>query len=301
MKSKFEEIVDVRLIGGHNPKKMNELAVLASKERIAPSSEDKEKVLFIGIDVQNDFLENGELAVPNSHIDVENMTRFIYDNLKKITSICVSMDAHDIEQIFHSSWWIDKDGNHPAPFTVITRVDVENGKWRATQQPEESKEYIEQLEKVGKKQLIIWPYHCLAGTFGAALEGQFSNIIHFHSMVRQTEIIKIFKGQDPLSEMYGIVKPEYSKTDMANYEFLESLKGYQKIIIGGEAKSHCVLESVKQIVDYYKTDVELTSNIYLLKDCMSSIQGFEDSTEQEISELQKNYGIQVVDSSELKL
>ncbi|WP_153733285.1 cysteine hydrolase family protein [Sporosarcina obsidiansis] len=300
-KIKFEEIVDVSKIGSKSTKGLNELMILANKDKVTPSREDVEKVLFIGIDFQVDFMENGELGVPNSHKDVERITRFLYQNLEKITTIALSLDTHELHQLFHASWWVDAKGNHPAPFTVITREDVELGKWKAVEKQNESLAYIVQLERLGKKQLLIWPYHCIEGTFGAALEGQFSNMVHFHSLIRQSRIQKIVKGQDPLSEMYGIIKPEYAEADGTNYVFLHSLLAYDKIVIAGEAKSHCVLESVRQIVDYYVDEPELLSKIYLLDDCMSPIPGFEDSTEHACKELQNHMGIHIVKSTEFKL
>ena len=301
MKTKFEEIVDVSRVGSENTKGLNELMVLANAEKMAHSREDVEKVLFIGIDIQNDFMENGELGVPNSHKDVERVTKFLYQNLDKVTTIALSLDTHEMHQIFHPSWWVDAEGNHPVPFTVITTEDVEKGKWMAVEKQEESLAYIIHLERLGKKQLLIWSYHCIEGTHGAALEGQFSNMVHFHSVIRQSSIQKIVKGQDPLSEMYGIIQPEYAKTDGTNYAFLQSLLAYDKIVIAGEAKSHCVLESVRQIVEYYGDKHELPSKIYLLDDCMSPIPGFEVSTEHAFKELQKNYGFHIVKSTEFIL
>lgn len=301
MRTSFEEIVDLGAIGGENTKKINDLLALANLEDQTPSDLDATRVLLIGIDFQNDFMENGELAVPNSHKDIGNVTKFIYNNLEKITTIAVSLDTHQIHQIFHPSWWVDENGNHPNPFTIITARDVKMGKWVAVEKQEESLEYVQNLEKLSKKQLCIWPYHCIEGTMGAALEGQFSNIVHFHSFVRKSTIEKIVKGKDPLSEMYGIIKPEYDRTDYCNVEFLEMIKSYDKIIIAGEAKSHCVLESVRQILEYYADEKDVTSRLYLLEDCMSSIPGFESATEETFSKFNKEYQVNIVKSTEFSL
>ncbi|RFU60582.1 cysteine hydrolase family protein [Peribacillus glennii] len=301
MKASFESIVDVTAIGGQNSAKIHELLTLASKEELVQSVQDTDRVLFLGIDFQNDFMENGGLAVPNSHQDVANVTRFIYDNMERITTIAVSIDTHEPQQIFHPSWWVDLSGHNPEPLTIISAEDVDNGKWKPVEHYEVSKDYVHNLEKLGKKQLCIWPYHCLQGTNGAALESQFSNMIHFHSIARKSKLQKIVKGLDPLSEMYGIIKAEYDRSDYCNHEFLQSLKGYDKIIIAGEAKSHCVLESVKQIAEHYAKDREITSRIFLLEDCMSPITGFEESTNEEFKQLQIQYGINIVSSNSFSM
>lgn len=299
IKTKFNEIVDISAIGGDNPIKINDLLKLASEEEVAPSSTDKQKILFIGIDFQNDFMEKGELAVPNSHKDVENTTKFIYRNIEKITSIAVSLDTHMPHQIFHPSWWVDKDGNHPEPYTIISSTDIQDGKWRAVEKHKESEEYVHQLEKQGRMKLCIWTFHCIEGTYGAALEGQFSNMVHYHSILRKSPINKLIKGKDPLSEMYGIIKPEYDRNNYVNSQFLEQLVEYDKILIAGEAKSHCVLESLRQILEYYQDDMELTSRIYVLQDCMSSIPGFEQNAEETLIGFQNQYKIKIVNSNEL--
>ena len=301
MNTHYEDIVDVTAIGQKNGLTVNELLQFAARETWIPAAQDKEKVLVIGIDVQNDFMEQGELPVPGSHQDVSNFTKFIYNNLGKITKIAVSLDTHQPQQVFHAVWWRDVDGNAPQPFTMITQQDIEADTWKAQFSLQSTREYVEKLEETGKKRLMIWPYHCLQGTFGAALEGQFSNMVYFHSVVRQTEVLRIVKGLEPLSEMYGIFKAEYDPTGYINRELLNTISQYDKIIIGGEAKSHCVLESVVQLAEHFALQPAMTNRIYLLEDCMSSIPGFENSTEETFSALANQYGIHRVQSKDFKL
>jgi len=254
--------------------------------------------LFLGIDVQQDFMDNGALGVPGAHGDVERMTQFIYNNMDKITNIAVSIDTHTPHQIFHPCWWIDENGNNPAPYTPITLADLDSGKYRAVIYPRQSRDYVEHLEKDGKKTLCVWSYHCLQGTSGAAFENQFANMIYFHSVAKKAVTQRLVKGQDPLSEMYGIIKPEYDTKNYINIDFLNKLENYDKIIIAGEAKSHCVLESIKQILEHYANRPEITQKIYILEDCMSSIPGFEDVTEQTFDDFKKTYHVNIVKSTD---
>lgn len=298
MKTSFEEIVKVEQIGQKTDSDLNHLLFKASKEDLPPAKEDEQKTLLMGIDIQNDFMEQGALGVPGSHKDVENLTRFLYKNMAKITDICLSIDTHYPQQIFHPSWWVNQAGEHPEPFTIITREEVDNGVWIPLKYKQESIHYVHQLERLGKKQLCIWPYHCLAGTFGAALEGQFANLVYFHSVARQSETIRRVKGLDPLSEMYGIFKPEYAQEPFVDEELLQKMKEYDRIFIAGEAKSHCVLESLRQMLEYH-ADPAFGSRVYLLEDCMSCIPGFEATTEAALQELQEKYKINRVRSTEV--
>lgn len=301
LNTRFEQIVDSSKIGSYEKVDLNEVVTLASNETLKPASTDDKRVLFLGIDLQNDFMEGGALGAPGSYRDVENITKFLYENLYHITNIAVSLDTHYLNQIFHPSWWADSEGNHPEPLTIISAEDVENGKWQAVKEKEASLDYVQQLEEQGQKQSCIWPYHCIEGTSGANLESQFSRLIHFHSVVRDSPIKKIVKGKDRLSEMYGIIKPEYSRMDQTNTELLAFIREFHQVVIAGEAESHCVYESVRQIAEYFSDDLQWTKNIYVLTDGMSCIPGFEEETAKAWQSLVEKFGIQLVESTDLKL
>lgn len=297
MKTAFHDIVDESRIGLSDHGNVNDILARATAETLRPADEDRQKVLFLAIDMQNDFMERGELAVPGSHQDVARAARFLYENMEKITQVAVSLDTHQPQQVFHPSWWIDEHHHHPAPFTIIRRQDVESGKWRAVSHPQESLAYVTHLEEQSKKELCIWPYHCLEGSFGAALESQFSHMVYFHSIARQSVPIRIVKGKEPLSEMYGIFKPEHGTYKEEQLGFLHSLKQYERIIVTGEAKSHCVLESLGQMLEFYADDQQVTSKIVVLEDCMSPIPGFEEQTEQTFAKWKEAYNITLTDSA----
>ncbi len=295
MKTTFEELVDTNRFGKNDRVDLNELTELSKRERI---TEQDEKVLFLGVDLQNDFMEGGALGVPGSFNDLENTLRFLYDNFEKITHMAVSLDTHHIQQIFHAAWWVDEDGNHLEPLTIISAEDVESVKWQPVKHPEESIAYVKALEESGQKQLCIWPYHCVEGTPGTSLESQFSKFAHFHSFVHGQPIRKIVKGKG-FSEMYGIVQPEVGGEK--DTELLEYIRGFDRIIVAGQAESHCVYESVKQIAEHFDKDKEFLKQIYVLTDGMSCIPGFEDVSENGWRELVSHSGIQLVHSTELEL
>lgn len=299
MNTPYNEIVNVPSIGAkENPIALNDILKLANDEQLAPAKQNTERVLFLGIDVQQDFMDNGVLGVPGAHGDVERMTKFIYNNMDKIANIAVSIDTHTPHQIFHPCWWVDENGNNPAPYTVITLADLDAGKWKPVIAPKESREYVKHLEQDGKKQLCVWSYHCIQGTTGCALENQFANMIYFHSVAKKSVVKRLVKGTDPLSEMYGIIKPEYDTHNYINIDFLNQLETYDKIVIAGEAKSHCVLETIKQILEHFANRPEITNKIYILGDCMSSIPGYEQVTDDTFNNFVSVYGVNIVNSTD---
>jgi nicotinamidase-related amidase len=193
-------------------------------------------------------------------------------------------------------WWVDRDGNNPEPFTLITLADVDSGKWLPVYEPEKSRECIANIEKYAKKTLCIWPYHCIKDTSGNDLEDQFASTLDSLRNVNKTIVVK---GLTPYTEMYGIFKPEYDPDNEINIELLNSLRSYDKIFIAGEAADYCVYESVKQILEYYANEPEVTSKIYILEDCMSSISG--KSVNEIFDELKNEYNLNIVKSTEYKL
>lgn len=304
MKTRYNQIIDVKNIASFNSKEnIAEIISLGKNEQMSPISEDKRQTLLLAIDVQNDFMEGiGSLGVPGSKGDVKRLTRWMYANVSKLSQVICSLDSHSISQIFHADWWIDIEGNSPAPFTIITYQDVVDGKWMvANGEKERSLAYLKSLEQTSKKQLCIWPYHCLAGTDGANLESEFTKMLYFHSAARSTTPVFISKGQNPFTEMYGIVKAEYDPENYMNSEVLNAVEQFDEIYIAGEASSHCVLSSTIQIAEYFAERKDITSRIILLEDCMSPIVGFEESTQLQYVELKDKYGIQFRKSTDVIL
>jgi nicotinamidase-related amidase len=293
MKTSYNEIV--------SGKKQHELLVLANNEQLTSAAKDLQSVLVILIDEQQDFMPTGALGVPGADEDVKRVTKWIYDNMGKITQIAVSIDTHNPFQIFHPCWWEDENGQNPAPFTAISLADLDSGKYRPVIRPQHSRDYVEALSKSNKKVLVIWPYHCLQGTQGCALDPQVSNMVYYHSVARKALSIRLVKGLDPDTEMYGIIKPEWDPKNYINMSFLNKLESFDRVVIAGEAKSHCVLESISQMLDYYKAKPEITKRVFILEDCMSNIPGFEAATEAAFKEFKSKYQVNLVTTENFSL
>lgn len=276
----LESIVDLTAIGqSQNPRNRQKLLLQAGEDRIGPASEDTIRTLLLLVDPQQDFMEDGSLGVPGSHADMARTIRFLYGCMDRISQICVSLDTHDPHQIFHPCWWVDPLGRHAPAFTTIHAADVMDGHWLPVFEPERSLRYVQALERESRKELVVWPYHCLQGTTGAAMENQLANLVYYHAVARQAPALKIAKGMEPLTEMYGIFQPEFEPSSSVNTALLDELAQYDRILVAGQAKSHCVMASVEQFLVHFAARPEITARLYLLEDCMSVIPGFEATTE----------------------
>lgn len=275
---------------------------------LAPSSGDSQRNMLLIVDMQIDFVyPEGTLNVAGALDDTTRLIRWIYKNAEKITAISASLDSHLPIQIFSSSWWKDPStSKQPDPFTVITLSDINNGLWVPVVDPKWSLYYVEQLEKAAKKNLMIWPYHCLIGTVGHTLVPALSEAIAFHSAARSAQPLYLTKGTIPQVEHYGIMEPEvkYPKHPAGgtNTAFLDILGRYDRVFVAGEAKSHCVLETMHQILRYFADQPEVIKKIYFLTDCTSSVAhpdiDFDALAEDELGKM-AGLGVKMIKSTDL--
>jgi len=269
-----------------------------------PATADQPRVLLWLVDVQNDFIlppPLGRLPVPGAVEDSRRTIEWIYRNVHQITQITASLDTHTPFQIFYPTWWRDADGNRPAPYTVISADDVKKGLWKPVIEPVWSLQYVDELERVGKKQLMIWPFHCMEGTAGRALLPAFSEAIMYHSGARAAQPTYLPKGTIAHTEFYSVVEPEvkYPKHPDGglNTRFLEVVASFDLIYVAGQARSHCVLATMNSVMRYFANQPDVIRKIRFLDDCTSSIPGFEQATEQRLSEMAAQ-GMRLVKSTE---
>jgi nicotinamidase-related amidase len=274
---------------------------------IPPASQDSYKLGLLLIDVQNTFCIPGfELYVGGRSglgavEDNERLCQFIYHNLGNISEISVTMDTHNPFQIFHAMYLVDEAGNHPAPMTLISSADVRSGKWRFNTalaaslgiQPEFGQRHLEYyvlaLEERQKYNLTIWPYHALLGGIGHALVAAVEEAIFFHSIARVTLADYLVKGDNSLTEHYSAVGPEVrngprgEEIAQKDTKFIEKLQKYNALVIAGQAKSHCVAWTIRDLLDdILEQDESLVKKVYLLEDCTSPVvvPGIVDYTEE---------------------
>lgn len=243
---------------------------------LPPAAMDRKRRLLLLVDAQVDFIHaDGTLSVPGAVDDTRRTVEWLYRHIGEVTTIAASLDSHVPIQIFFPTWWIDADGQHPEPYTPIHSVDVERGRWRALYDPEWSMEYVEQLEQHSKKELMIWPYHVLIGTVGHSLTPALYEAIAFHTAARQSQPVFLAKGSIPKTEHYSILEPEVKVPEAPlgslNTEFLSMVATYDRIYIAGQAKSHCVLETVSSMMRYFEDRPDVIAKMRVLMDCTSSV------------------------------
>lgn len=248
------------------------------QQQIAPAAEDRFRIAAFGIDCQVGFcLPGASLFVPGATEDTLRSIGWIYRNLDKLSGLHFSLDTHRVFQIFHPAWWIDAQGNHPAPFTAISHDDVRAGRWMPIAHPRACLEYTKKLEATKKYVLTIWPFHTLLGGTSHALVPALMEAAIFHSLVRKSQTHFETKGTHAMTENYSVLSPEVLTlgdeiVGSFNAPFYEMLMSYDRIYIFGQAKSHCVLSTVRDLqAQISQKDPALLEKIYLLEDAMSPV------------------------------
>lgn len=291
---------------------------------VLPASDDGRRVGLLLVDVQNTFCIPGfELFVAGRSgtaavDDNTRLCRFIYENLSSITRIHATLDTHTAMQIFHSVCFIDGDGEHPEPLTTITLEDVESERWKPNPRVAESipgfdrehvVHYCRSLAETGNYELMIWPYHAMLGGVGHALVSSIEEALFFHNIVRGSQTSFEVKGSHPLTESYSVLKPEVEvdrngrPIGERNDALVDELLSYDALIVAGQAKSHCVAWTLKDLLERIETrGPELAERVFLLEDCSSSVvvPGVVDFTEQADAAYRKfeSAGMHIVRSTE---
>ena len=244
--------------------------------RLPAASEDSPKIALVLVDMQVDFIHReGALAVPGAIDDCRRIIEWIYRNVGGISKIFLSLDSHYPLQIFFATWWRDAAGKHPPPNTIIGASDVEAGFWQPLYQAEWSRQYVALLERRRRKQLMIWPYHTMVGTVGHNLSPSLYEAVCYHSAARGSQPAKLIKGSIPQTEHYSILAPEVKVAEHpqgdVNHTLLRELDGYDLVYIAGQAKSHCVLETVNSIMSAWAPRPERIRRLRIFEDGMSSV------------------------------
>ena len=198
---------------------------------------------LIIIDVQNDFLPGGSLAVPDGDriIDVLNQISGKFD------LVVATQDWHPPT---HKSFANNHPGHKPGDHVKLGKIDQ-----------------------------ILWPDHCVQGSFGAMFAEEL-NLKPAEAIFRKGTDI----GIDSYSGFYD--NGHLKSTGMADY--LRG-RGITDVYVGGLAGDVCVYFTAKDAVkEGFKT--------YLIEDATQPLQ--KENFQQAVQELEKN-GAFLTSSAEL--
>lgn len=256
------------------------------------------------IDPQNDFCDipGAALPVPGAIEDMTRLALLITRLGPELSAITVTLDSHTPIDIAHPHWWRNQAGEQPAPLTEISLQDINNGIWRTSDpsQQRASTDYVRELAASGRHQLIVWPEHCLIGSWGHAVEEELFSALNQWARITLRPIEYSFKGQYPGTEHYSAIRAEVPDVSVpatqTNIPLLERLLQADTLLVAGQALSHCVTNTVRDIAGYMPPDQ--LHRLVVLTDCCSPVPGFEQQAECFIGEM-RGRGVRCLRSIEI--
>lgn len=245
------------------------------------NAEGKRVALLI-IDPQNDFCsQNGALFVQGADEDNVRLAHWILEKKKEIDQIVVTLDSHYVIDISHPKFWVNENGNNPEPFITIKAQDVVDGKYKPAYKMFNEGivlTYLEKLEEQGEFEHCIWPEHCITGTWGSAVDTVIAGCLREWSLSGdEARFVRyITKGSHPMTEHFGAFRAQVAIANAnethVNMSLIEQLDSFDIIYLAGQAESHCIANSLKQIMDLAPN---IAKKFVVLTDTMSPVVGFE--------------------------
>ncbi len=263
------------------------------------------------IDPQNDFCDfdgtapgTPALPVAGADADMQRAAAFLNAAAAQVDRVVVTFDSHAAYGIERPGFWVHADGTPVGAFTQVTAAQVHAGEVRAADPAAQARaeQVVAQLERQGKYTLMVWPTHCVLGTWGHALHADVAAALAAWEVARQRVAVRVLKGQNPLTEHYSAVRAEVVLDDDphtdTNMSLLRSLAPQGapggRIFVAGEAGSHCVAATVRDMVGI---DPVFGARLTLLRDCMSPVGGFE-TAQQDFFDWAQGAGVEVRSAAE---
>ncbi len=244
------------------------------------------------IDPQNDFCDkNGSLFVPGADEDMKRLAAMVARLKDKLADVHVTLDSHRKVDISHPIWWKDSSGAHPPPFTQISTADLESGRF-TTAQPgfyKRTLAYLKALEAGSRYPHVVWPEHCLIGDAGHNVYPEIAGAIHdWEDRFAQADFVT--KGSNPWTEHFSAVQAEVPDPEdpstQVNTSLITTLEEADVVLLAGEARSHCLANTVRDIVTHF-SDPKLANKLVLLTDASSDVAGFENYGDDFLNDLVK--------------
>jgi len=267
------------------------------ENHLRPAGSDPRRNHLVLIDAQRDFcFPEGTLYVggrsgQGAMDDNDRVARFVYQNLGTISEITCTLDSHLPFQIFFAPFWVDRAGEPLRPHRTISVDEVRAGDVSPnpdivdaagapdlTWLTKQVVFYCESLARAGKYVLYLWPPHVLLGGDGHVLAGVIQEARLFHAYARGARNPVEIKGVHALTENYSVFSPEvllsHDGASLAarNGALLDTLLKEDRLIIAGQASSHCVKSSIDDLLDeILLRDPGLAKRVYILEDAMSAV------------------------------
>lgn len=238
------------------------------------------------IDPQNDFCDipGAALPVTGADADLRRLAAFMHAAGGRLTDITVTLDSHASVGIERTTFWNTMSGQPVPPFTQITAADLCAGRFAPRDAALTPKvlAYLQALERGGRYRLVVWPVHCVLGTWGHNIHAGVADELARWENQHQRSVHRLLKGLNPMTEQYSAVQAEVpveqDATTQPNRALLERARpDGGLLLVAGEAASHCVAATLEHL--FQSMSPGERRRVIILRDCMSPVPGFEAQAE----------------------
>ena len=174
------------------------------------------------VDQQYDFEPGGALPVPRG----DEIAAPIADLMNRFQTVVVTQDSHPKGHISFASSY-----EHKKPFDILSLGDVEEGK---VQSRFDRETLIRYLKSVPQHQQVLWPDHCITGSWGWKINSQLP--------LERAQLI-LQKGKRIDCDSYSaFYENDGTSTGLADWLRAKKIK---KILVVGLAGDYCVAWSAE--------------------------------------------------------
>jgi nicotinamidase-related amidase len=207
----------------------------------------------------------------------------------KLDDIHVTLDSHHPLHIAHPNYFRNlKTGAMPNPFTlmeekggtIVGSDGCEYTTFNVNLLPR-TINYLKALVTSNRYKHCIWPMHCLIGSDGYRVVPQLFGALVDWEVKNNAAVDYVSKGSNYFAEHFGAVMaevpdPEDPSTQLNN-GFIETLMEADIILLAGEARSHCLANTVRDIANpaIFAQGDDFIKKCVLLEDCTSDVPGFD--------------------------
>lgn len=252
-------------------------------------------ITLLIIDPQNDFCDlpadwlardplSGQVQTPalpvaGAHADMLRLASLIDQGGSAVSQIVLTLDSHRRYDIAHPDFWASGAGEAVGPFTTITAAQVRAGAFRPRDPLALARTlaYLDALEQAGRYTLMVWPVHCEIGSWGHNVHAAVQAACGRWERTSLRAVQTLTKGRNPWTEHYSAVQAEVPDADdpdtQLNRALIARLDEAERILVAGEASSHCVKATVEHIAEHLPSG--RIDKLLLLSDAMSPVTGFE--------------------------
>jgi len=255
---------------------------------------------------QQQVLHDGELCVAGAWEDMNRVAGLVNRLGSKLNDIHVTMDSHHQLHVAHPIWWKDSSGRRPNPFTIMREengtivgsrfdpntsgfVDIGEFVCFSPSAHKRTLEYLKALKAANRYPHVVWPPHCLIGTSGHNIVPQLMEALLKWEIDNFAAVDVVTKGSNYYVEHFSAVRAEVvdpkDSTTQLNSDFIAVLMEADEILFAGEAGSHCLANTVRDIANEFKANDEFIKKCVLLTDGTSPVTGFEGLQSQFISDM----------------